>query len=249
LAFFFIRIIRPILWAYFEFPAVKETFSTRLGVEGKTILLMKEAPSMAFIKNKVVWLIAALPLAFSTGPEAQIFIQPSSSITLKGTSTLHDYECNTHAFEGTIAINPLNLTFTAADISIPVLEIHSGNSSLDDKMYDALKASQYPKIQFSLISSDSIPETRPDIPDSVIHVQGTLTIAGKQKRINLQAYCTKHGNGTLTVHGTKKLLMTDFGIDPPTFMLGVLKTGNEVTVEFSLVLKDPHPQAITLPSQ
>ena len=188
------------------------------------------------------WLIAAFFVVFLPGPDSQVSIQPSSSITIKGTSTLHDYECSTKTFEGMIELDHSDKVFTSVDISIPVLSLHSNSTSMDDNMYDALKAKQYPRIQFSLLPSDSVRIAHAQA-DSMLHLQGNLTIAGKQKLIDLQLVVAKNGNGIIRVHGTKKLLMTDFGIDPPTFMLGVLKTGNEVTIEFSLELKDPNPQA------
>ena len=54
----------------------------------------------------------------------------------------------------------------------------------------------------------------------------------------MQVKVIKNSNGIITVRGKKKLLMTDYGIKPPTFMLGMLKTGNEVSVEFEVGLKN-----------
>lgn len=34
--------------------------------------------------------------------------------------------------------------------------------------------------------------------------------------------------------GTQKLLMTDYGIDPPTALMGTMRTGNEITVAFTV---------------
>ena len=204
---------------------------------------------MKYAKKSIVWLIASLPILFAPGPtDVQVPIRPSSYVTIKGTSTLHDYECSTKTLEGMIEMDHPGDYFTSVDITIPVLSLHSSNSSMDDNMYDALKAKQYPKIRFSLLASDSIRIARARA-DSMVQLQGNLTIAGKQKLVDLQAAVAKSGNGVIRVHGTKKLLMTDFGIDPPTFMFGVLKTGNEVTVEFSLELKDPNPQAQATPAQ
>jgi len=43
-------------------------------------------------------------------------------------------------------------------------------------------------------------------------------------------------NGELWVTGSLDLLMTDFGIEPPTAMLGTIKTDAKVTVRFETVL-------------
>jgi hypothetical protein len=40
----------------------------------------------------------------------------------------------------------------------------------------------------------------------------------------------------IQIKGSKKVKMTDFNISPPTAMLGTLKTGDEVTISFTLVM-------------
>jgi polyisoprenoid-binding protein YceI len=73
--------------------------------------------------------------------------------------------------------------------------------------------------------------------DSTQKLYGKLTVAGKEKTIDLEVAVQKMENKIVGVHGKKTLLMTDYGIEPPTFMLGILKTGNEVSIEFNLQLK------------
>jgi polyisoprenoid-binding protein YceI len=191
----------------------------------------------------------AAPTALFSANPIHIFIQPTSSIILKGTSTFHDFECSTKTFEGTIDIDAAQRSFVSAEVSIPVKSIHSDNSSMDEKMYDALNADKYPDIHFSLTSSDSMWITKTGAADTNVYLRGTLMISGKHQAIDLHVAAARHANGILTIKGTKKILMTDYGIDPPTFMLGVLKTGNEVTVEFSFDLSTSNSQAHTVQSK
>jgi hypothetical protein len=41
-------------------------------------------------------------------------------------------------------------------------------------------------------------------------------------------------DGKATAQGEQDVLMTDFGIKPPSFMFGTLKVGNEIKVKFNL---------------
>ena len=43
-------------------------------------------------------------------------------------------------------------------------------------------------------------------------------------------------NGDIEIKGTKKILMSNHGIKPPSFMLGALKVGDEVTLDIYVVL-------------
>jgi polyisoprenoid-binding protein YceI len=177
------------------------------------------------------WLLA--------GTNVQLAIQPSNTIILKGTSTLHDYECKSTALTGVVEMDTLMRTFTSAEVSIPVKSIHSESSSMDDNMYEALKVEEYSDIKFSLFHSDNTGEESLIRSDSTLHLKGMLSIAGKEHLIDLLVKVIKNKNGIITVHGEKTLRMTDYDIKPPTFMFGIMKTGNEVTIEFVVSLKNP----------
>jgi polyisoprenoid-binding protein YceI len=201
---------------------------------------------------KIYKIAPLLILSFSAAKWAEtnvrLSLQPSNTIILKGTSTLHDYECKSTAFNAVIEMDTLMRSFTFIDVTIPVKSIHSESSSMDENMYEALKAEEYANIKFSLLHSDNAVEVNSIRPDSTLQLRGTLIIAGKEQLIDLSAKVIKDSNGIITVRGEKKILMTDYGIKPPTFMLGVLKTGNEVAVEFEVGLKSSELHVLSIPS-
>jgi len=45
-------------------------------------------------------------------------------------------------------------------------------------------------------------------------------------------------DGTLIVSGTREVRMTEFGLKPPTLMLGTMKVDEKITVGFEVVLKN-----------
>jgi polyisoprenoid-binding protein YceI len=191
------------------------------------------------IKNKSIapLIILSLSVWLLAGTNVQLAIQPSNTIILKGTSTLHDFECKSTVLKGAIEMDTLMRTFKSAEVVIPVKSIHSESTSMDDNMYEALKADEYTDIKFSLFHFDNAGETSSIHSDSTLQLRGTLAIAGKEQLIDLPAKVIKNKNGIITVRGEKTLLMTDYDIKPPTFMFGLMKTGNEVVVEFVVSLK------------
>ena len=175
-------------------------------------------------------------------------IQPLNIILLKGTSTLHNYECKSTALQGVIEMDTLLSSFTDIEVTIPVKTILSGNSSMDENMYEALDAEDNPNIIFTLLRSDSTLKQTTKLTDSTIQLRGTLSVAGKKQIIDLPIKVKRGDNGIVTVHGNKILLMSDYGIKPPTFMLGILKTGNEVSVEFDVTLKGTNSLLYNIPA-
>ena len=67
---------------------------------------------------------------------------------------------------------------------------------------------------------------------------GVLRIAGVEREVIISV-TTEERDGALVVKGALALLMTDYGITPPTAMLGLLKTDPKVTVTFEAVLSEP----------
>ena len=100
---------------------------------------------------------------------------------------------------------------------------------MDKKIYSALDEDKHPQILFNLAEITTMSE------DS-ISAKGILNIAGKDREIVLKASYSIAIDQSLIISGTKKLLMTDFGVKPPKAMLGTLKTGDEVEIVFNVIL-------------
>ncbi|MCE2790641.1 MAG: YceI family protein [Saprospiraceae bacterium] len=63
-----------------------------------------------------------------------------------------------------------------------------------------------------------------------------LTIAGKTLDTDLQATLTRKPDHSIQVKGDKKISMKEYGMEPPSFMMGTIKTGNDITLSFDLNL-------------
>ncbi|MBL0099059.1 MAG: YceI family protein [Saprospiraceae bacterium] len=63
-----------------------------------------------------------------------------------------------------------------------------------------------------------------------------LTIAGKTLDTELISQVKRINDNSFSVKGEKKISMKDYGMEPPSFMLGAVTTGNDVVLNFDLVL-------------
>ena len=100
-------------------------------------------------------------------------------------------------------------------------------------MHNALQVTEHPDIVFRLLRL----EPRPGAAGALRGI-GVLQIAGVDREVTLDI-TTERKDSTLNVQGRVQFLMTDFGIKPPTAMLGMLKTDPKVTVTFETVLTIP----------
>lgn len=164
---------------------------------------------------------------------AQAPMKPNQvSITIAGTSTMHDWTMTskdgilqtnfTLQNDGSLAqINSLNVTVASESLK-------SGKGAMDKNAYNSLKTDKHKQITFALSSSK--------VEGNLVKCTGTLTIAGVTKTIDLDATCKVMPDNTLNCKGSKKLKMTDYKVEPPTFMFGSIKTGDEITVNFETTL-------------
>ena len=104
---------------------------------------------------------------------------------------------------------------------------------MNEHMRKAIKAKEHPVITFQLQSYDIA-----GMSDGVRGtLTGTLTLGGVQKTITIDAEA-KEVNDVLHVTGTHELKMTEFGLKPPTLMMGTMKVNERVKVGFDIVLTD-----------
>jgi polyisoprenoid-binding protein YceI len=63
---------------------------------------------------------------------------------------------------------------------------------------------------------------------------GSLTISGVTKPVTLVVNGVVNPDKTITITSSQKIKMSEFRVKPPSFMLGALKVGDHVTVEYNL---------------
>lgn len=187
---------------------------------------------------KTVKVLLILIWAVSTQSEnihAQSFVTKTHSLTVKGTSSLHDWES---AVEKVDAAGSYRLTDNALTqlgdvvVKIPVKSIKSTKGKMmDNKTWEAFNHEKYPFVVLSL-TKETINFSR-----NTVRATANLTMAGVTKAIHLELNYKVLPGGELEVTGSQKLKMTDYKMEPPTAMMGTIKVGDEVEVIFKIVLK------------
>ena len=161
------------------------------------------------------------------------FFPGESQIAVQGTSTLHDWESLVTMEEVKVELHiedtdPLLLGHLR--LTIPVKSIKSGERIMDNKTYEALKAEKYPVLKYEV-------EVFEHREGEVIASGGKLRIAGMERVIPVTAKYTRDTNGQISFTGSVSFKMTDFNISPPTAMFGTIKTGDEITIEYKIIVE------------
>jgi hypothetical protein len=162
----------------------------------------------------------------------------SIDLVVSGTSTLHDWDMKSLKANCTATFTQ-NSTghiteLTALSFSTPSNALKSDHTSMDNNAYKALKSDKNPAITYTMTSAVVTPG---DAGALSIKCAGKLTIAGTTRDQEIVTVVKPNADNSLTVSGSRTISMKDFNMQPPTFMLGTIKTGNDVTLKFTLILR------------
>jgi len=152
---------------------------------------------------------------------------------ITGTSTMHDWEMKTNQArgQGNVVIVDQKIT-EVSDLSVTIQakSLESSRSAMTSNALKALKADQHPTITYRLTEVTS---SRAGGKGVILNTRGTINIAGVAKNITMPVEAFIQ-NGKAHFSGTAKVKMTDHNMEPPSFMMGTVRTGDEVSIQFNV---------------
>ena len=180
--------------------------------------------------KKFTAILAVLTISVVSLSNAQTTYTMSNGTELmvSGTSTLHDWEMKSAKGTGQAVItmeNGVLKGIQSLSVNLTAETLESGKSQMDRNAYKALKTDKNPQIKYVLKDIKSG-------QGNTWTATGDITIAGVTKTITMPVTVNQQGN-VLEFTGSFSTKLTEFKIDPPTAMLGTIKTGNDVKLSFS----------------
>lgn len=181
-------------------------------------------------------LFGMVALSLAAGQPRDGFL-PESRVWVEGTSSVRGFTCEAAEVKGTLQASTLDLAHLegavqAAEIVVDAAALDCGNGTMNSHMRNALKATEHGAISFRLTDYHVISGA-----DTQVRMNGALEIAGQQRPITVTAIATAAANGAIRVQGTHTIKMTDYGVKPPSLMMGTMKVHDPVELNFDVVLE------------
>lgn len=161
---------------------------------------------------------------------AQVHMELASQsyLVIEGRSTINRFACKTDALSGQ---GRLSADGGYAVLSLAVRDLDCGKTQMNRDLRTAMKAKDHPEIRFELVDASRAGST------GRLIVIGELTIAGVSRRIDIRPRAKETEPGVYRLRGEKQLRMSDFGVNPPTALAGLIKAHDEIMVRFDLVAR------------
>ena len=167
------------------------------------------------------------------------YTHASHKMSVDGTSTLHDWTSDVEKVKvsADLAVENGELTEVKAMwVQIDAMSIKSEKGEdMDEKIYEALKTEDGHKtITFNMSNVKSI---KKEGDAYKVTADGSMTIAGHKKNVTMDATAKVMPDGTVQFNGAQKFIMTEYDMERPSAMLGMIKAGDEVTVNYTVTVK------------
>lgn len=213
--------------------------------------------------RRVLLMVAAFIVSVGAAEGSRLYSNGESILILEGSSNVTDWRCRGTSIEGEMdvaapidKINEVidriedgNVGVWMADpaagrfpqptfrMRIPAAALRCGNSVMERDMNRALKADQHPLIDFQF--RELIGPIHHDIDRNVYEtrIAGELFLAGQRREIALKVTAWRVARDRFRLRAELPLRMTDFGIEPPTALFGIIKARDELLVRFDLTME------------
>lgn len=184
-----------------------------------------------------------------------------SRLWIEGKSNINEFECQANQYfaEATLIDDndPIEYRRQFEDrvfmqVEIMVNGFECGRSRMNQDLQKALKSSEFPEITFTFDNATIL--AMPDDLDNEdensfeLDVQGSLTVAGQTREIRFTTKAYFVETYRIRAIGKTTIRMTDFGVEPPTALMGLVKAEDELIVNFDLYANETEAICQVCPS-
>tara|TARA_R100001143_G_scaffold52481_1_gene47633 strand:- start:16177 stop:16836 length:660 start_codon:yes stop_codon:yes gene_type:complete len=172
---------------------------------------------------------------------------PSSRLWIEGRSNINEFQCQANQYFAEASLIDNNdqnelqqeeqeQVFLQVEIRVDGFEC--GKNRMNRDLQDALKSSEYPEITFMFASAEILEMPSSHDQAFELEVEGSLTVAGNTRdiRFNARAYFLE--SHKVRAIGNTTIKMSDFDVEPPTALMGLIKADDELTVNFDLIASE-----------
>ena len=155
--------------------------------------------------------------------------QSPVEFTASGSSTVRGWTCSVigtaqvTAGSGA-AVRGLAYGVQAATLTVPVGEFNCPQGDMTEHLLEALRVDEFPEITFRLEGYEASGQGAV--------TTGTLTILDAARGVSFPLSLTPSGSG-VQIEGELALDMTDYGVEPPVVMLGLMRVRPRIRIQFS----------------
>ena len=165
-------------------------------------------------------------------------IDAQSQLTIQGSTNVNDFFCRVEYCAGTDTLQYQQdndrgqMLFTRSRMTVPVRSFDCGAKPISKDFWKTLKADTYPQLEINFISLET-----PNFRDGK-NIRGAVSIklAGVTARYSICYQVNVYENGNVWLKGNHAVNFSDFELEAPEKLKGLIRVKEVLNVEFNLML-------------
>jgi hypothetical protein len=175
----------------------------------------------------------------------RLIVLPDSKLSINGKTNVNTFTCAIAKYSGTDTLvlheggRNTRPVFVKGSVGLDASTFDCGMAMMTSDFRKTINSDEYPAIVIDFISF----ERTPSYAQKEENFKGILKIslAGVTKLFEMDCSIEAKSNGLIHLRGGRDFTFADFGLKPPSRMMGTIKVKEDLAVKFHLVLKlDPN---------
>lgn len=167
-------------------------------------------------------------------------VSAQSELVIRGTTNLNEFVCQTDfnsvrdTLELLLANRDCPIIFSRNAMMIPVASFNCGNPMITKDFQETLNAERYPQLSVRFVSID---EQMAVVTAGAVTGIVEITLAGTTRSYSILYTLAGNGNNSISLVGNQEVCFSDFNLNAPRKMMGLIKVQDDLDVEFRLHLQ------------
>lgn len=196
-----------------------------------------------YIMNKLLlYLLILLASSSFQGDKTSLkkwVITKGCSLKVEGTTNVNRFSCIINNYSKPDTIIALKGSQSSVqlngNIQLDIHDFNCHNPVMTADLRKTLKAKQYPRLVIKFLSLNLYPDAASRHKTTKGFVM--IELAGESKRFDVDYKIVSAESNYINLIGSRSIHFSDFNIEPPTRLGGMIRTNNELDVVFNLKLK------------
>lgn len=155
-----------------------------------------------------------------------------SRLWIEGSSNVNKFRCRAARYNTDVQ-PPTSDTTVQVEVDVDVEGFDCGKRRMNRDLYETLLSDKHPFISFEY--EDTVSMRFNETTDTyTLTINGKLTVAGHTNEIRFPLIAEIVDENRIRATGQTGLKMTEYNVEPPTALLGLVRVNDELTVHFEL---------------
>ncbi len=196
------------------------------------------------MRRLLLLFIPAMTVAFTSEPDVlvhRLIVQPSSTLTIDGKTNVNKFSCAISQYMGTDTLvlreggRNVKPVFTRGIVSLDASGFDCGMAAMTSDFHKTIRSKTFPAIVIEFILFERVPSYA--YKEEKFKGIMKISLGGTTNLFEVDCTIEASPSGMIYLRGARNFKFSDFNLEPPAHMFGLVRVEDSLKVSFKLVLK------------